>query len=248
VDWKDKWPDTCSTLKVAGAWSLQNNYVWTAYANEREKIRRSLVGMDVEACGLECKFRAATAALPGGAEGLMQEVNEVYLLHSPAVDSIACIVEQGLNERFAGASAGSLFGAGLYFAENAGKTDQYATRMSGDSLHLHGLLNPEQSESAQHRDLFYVLVCRVTLGKFVTTQKKDSTLFATRHQRELRTIPGSEPSQPYHSLVARVCDHGVSSTGGCPHGCALRPGRFNEFVSFHDCRAYPEYLVAYRRE
>ena len=81
----------------------------------------------------------------------MQEVNEVYLLHSPAVDSIACIVEQGLNERFAGASAGSLFGAGLYFAENAGKTDQYATRMSGDSLHLHGLLNPEQSESAQQR-------------------------------------------------------------------------------------------------
>ena len=69
VDWKDKWPDTCSTLKVhahrqrrcslwrpgnptlgqvAGAWRLQNNYVWTAYANEREKIRRSLVGMDVE--------------------------------------------------------------------------------------------------------------------------------------------------------------------------------------------------------
>ena len=65
---------------------------------------------------------------------------------------------------------------------------------------------------------------------------------------EPNPIPGSEPSQPYHSLVARVCDHGVSSTGGCPHGCALRPGRFNEFVSFHDCRAYPEYLVAYRRE
>ena len=34
--------------QVAGAWRLQNNYVWTAYANEREKIRRSLLGMDVE--------------------------------------------------------------------------------------------------------------------------------------------------------------------------------------------------------
>ena len=174
---------------------------------------------------------------------------KVYLLHSPAVDKIPSILKQGLNERFAGSSAGSLFGAGLYFAENGGKTDQYATRLAGDPSSLQALLQLPQNGASQHDDLFYVLLCRVLLGKFETTRRSDDAdLFATRHKRELRSIPGSVPPQPFHSLVARVCNHGVSVTGGCPRGCALRPDRFCEFVGFHDCRAYPEYLVAYRRQ
>ncbi len=66
-------------------------------------------------------YRSASR-LPGDLE---KGCNEVRLLHGTKPDLVWSIVQQGLNERLAGASAGTAFGDGSYFADDAGKIDQY---------------------------------------------------------------------------------------------------------------------------
>ena len=124
----------------------------------------------------------------------------------------------------------------------AGKTDQYAKRdkqpgMSTDVADLHATL---YAETEHPEDVFYVFVCRVLLGQHQEVRKKDKyeskSNFATKLKRELVPIPGTSPAEPYTSLVVRTCNHGV------------HPGdRYSEYVNFHSCRAYPEYLIAYHR-
>ena len=129
-----------------------------------------------------------------------------------------------------------------------GKTDQYAKRdrkldLSSDLAPLHAVL---YNQTEHPKDVFYVFVCRVLLGQSFETRTGDMSCFATKNRRELKPIPNTSPPEPYHSLVARVCNHGLAS-GGCTHSCRLKPDRYSEFVNFHDCRMYPEYLVAYHR-
>lgn len=134
----------------------------------------------------------------------------------------------------------------------AGKTDQYATRdrkldKSSDLAALHSVL---YNNTDHPRNVFYVFVCRVLLGQSIETRTGDQSCFASsrrQQRRELKPIPNTNPSEPHHSLIMRVCNHGNSGVGICPHGCRLNPDRYCEFVNFHSCRIYPEYLVAYHR-
>lgn len=131
-----------------------------------------------------------------------------------------------------------------------GKTDQYATR--DKKLDTKGVLKALHAELYKDGDhpgnVFYVFVCRVVLGESLETRTGSDSCFATRHRRELVQIPGTNPSVLHHALIGRVCNHSHVASGRCPHGCCLRPDRFNEFVSFHATRTYPEYLIAYHRE
>ena len=68
---------------------------------------------------IDAKLTQATASLPGASE-MNAAINEVYLLHGLPHENVLNILKQGMNERFAGAHAGSMFGQGLYFAENTG--------------------------------------------------------------------------------------------------------------------------------
>ena len=126
-----------------------------------------------------------------------------------------------------------------------GKSDQYATRDKHGDKRLTTELSPNGDHPA---DVFYVFLCRVVLGEALETRDGHDSCFASRrNRRELKAIPGTSPSEPHHSLIARVCNHDFVA-GGCPHGCCLKPDRFNEFVSFHASRTYPEYLIAYHRQ
>jgi hypothetical protein len=135
-------------------------------------------------------------------------------------------------------SASSLLHTGTYFAEDAGKNDQYVTRDAryGSNSKLHEQL---YGKSCRHpnQPVFYLLLCRVSLGCFVTTVDglKDSagnSVFASDQKRELATVPGASPPVHYHSLVAEL-------------GGSIQ--RYREFISFRSEYTYPEYLLAYRR-
>jgi hypothetical protein len=90
--------------------------------------------------------------------------------------------------------------------------------------------------SPHHGDVFYVLITRVALGKWVGTDKSSSSLqpevfaFGGSNTKELADIPNHTPPTPHHSLV--VCSAAL---------------RFREFILFHGPQLYPEYLVAYQR-
>ena len=211
----------------------------------------------------------ASAKLPAK---LRAECNEVRLLHGTSPQHLLNILKDGFNERYAGSTAGQLLGAGAYFAEQIDKADQYAVRDEGS---LQGTYTAQTSKphpvtyersalQALHQqlynagtvvhqgDVFYVVVSRVVLGEALSTLDaksavapagvKGKEIFHSVSKRELRKNPVSQ--KPFHSLIGESCPHPSLPSGRCSHGCQLRR---REFVTFHATRAYPEYVIAYKR-
>mmetsp|Transcript_65330 Transcript_65330/g.105856 ORF Transcript_65330/g.105856 Transcript_65330/m.105856 type:complete len:164 (+) Transcript_65330:2-493(+) len=157
--------------------------------------------------------------------------NEVRLLHGTKPDVVLSILKNGMNERFAGSAAGTAFGDGSYFADDAGKIDQYVTPDTAYSQ-ANPLHKQLYNESHKHPgNVFYAMVCRVALGHSVQYKEMHETSFnPISKRRELCNIPNTAPPTPYHSLVAAA---GIY--------------RYNEYVVFHSDHTYPEYLLAFQR-
>lgn len=82
------------------------------------------------------------------------QYNEKMLFHgSPFINAI---IQKGFDERHAW--QGGMFGAGIYFAENSSKSNQYVYGIGGSGCHVH----QDKSCYQCHRSL---LLCRVVLGK-----------------------------------------------------------------------------------
>ena len=270
VDVHDPFPTTgWNKLKLARAWRIENFDLWQSYQSARQKLQSAVDQNTMSIPQVVSNSVLATGSdeLPGE---LIGSVNERYLLHCCAPGVLPSIMHHGFNERYAGSNAGSMFGQGNYFAEEAGKSDQYASRDQGctysgeyrsgrvryncsDLQPLHQLLYANPVDHPE--DVFYVLVCRVVLGHQIATadgtnqlgQQPLRTVFAsTSNRRELANIDGLHPTAPHHSLFVEACPDGPS-VNGCPHNPKHRVCRYNEHVSFHSHFALPEYLIAYQR-
>lgn len=161
------------------------------------------------------------------------------LMHVSHKDVLLNILSTGTNERFSGTGAGTAYGDGVYFAENATKNDQYGKvdEKYDASSDLHQRL---YSHGVKHQGkVFYLLVCRVSLGHMartktplprgVCTDVSTGTNLFPVCERELASVPGVSPPVNFHSLLGL----------GYP--------RFREFIAFHGEYVYPEYILAYQR-
>ena len=103
--------------------------------------------------------------------------NEVRLLHGTQPALVMSILRNGMNERFAGASAGTAFADRSYFEVDAGKIDQYVRidqQYDGTSS-LHKRLYASRHSHPGH--VFYALVFRVMLGHSVHYADKREASF-----------------------------------------------------------------------
>eukprot|EP01047_Picozoa_sp_COSAG01_P033693 COSAG01_NODE_2490_length_7582_cov_5.100561_4_plen_469_part_00 len=235
-------------MRLHKAWRVHNQTLWLSYRGQLQKVAKDLTHVpDHRRQPLELRpeFEDISDLLPGE---LCDGANERYLMSGVPKDVVWKILMHGMNERYSGGNAGSMFGAGVYFAEDAVKCDQYTRApdfQSSSDLHdLHAALYPECGEP--NVPVNYVFVCRVVMGATLTihnTEKwklgssNDTThgnVFATKQQRELDEIKDAHRPCPYHSLFADIT--GV-------HGSM----RFKEIITFNGLRVYPEYLLAYER-
>ena len=100
-------------------------------------------------------------------KGHLHDIGEVFLFHGTKADLKDVIAHSGFDERVA--NLAGLFGAGVYFAENSSKSDEYCT--------------PDKTGSC------FMFLCRVMLG---------TPFLAEQPMRQLRrppNLPGSNPSQ-----------------------------------------------------
>jgi len=252
--------DDCSDkyLKLAAAWRIENHSLFNSYSAALDLVGRDVAKLEYIGCAKECCRSPLHDKLRGfrriaREDNLRYDLNETFLLHGTKPETILSLLANGFNERF----CGGLFGHGLYLAEDPAKNDQYATidsayqgRSTTDPLSdLHKTLY-----SSQYRhpgDVYYIILCRVVLGHYITTQdgqKDDSTgksVWAVR-DRELAAIPDTSPPIHYHALIAQstrylVANNLVSSSSG------QRLDRYREFLQFNAQRTYPAYLLAYHR-
>jgi hypothetical protein len=234
------------TLKLACAWRLENPSLWGKYMSGVQEVGKDMERIKAANVtpegGMPVMTGSVASSLPGQ---LRANVNEAFLMHGTVSHVVLQIISKGMNERFAGSAAGTMFGQGSYLAEDAGKCDQY-TMMdmqlnAGGASDLHKRL---YSPSVPHPGkVFYILVCRVALGFHVRTEKKVRPFTSANtgqpvfpvNERELGPVPGiSAPAILYHSLLADVLH-------------ITNPMRYRELLVFHSDYIYPEYLLGYQR-
>ena len=231
-------------LRLASAWRIEHPGLTSTYQVAKEKVdgqmmsleRKGVLDLGEDLKGLPTKTAKAAARFD-----LKKSVNETYLLHGTSPAVLLSLLKNGLNERYSGSNAGTLFGDGVYLAEDVSKTDQYgAPDASFDtSSELHRRLYDAEHYSHEG-SVFYVLVCRATLGYPARTQAggRDAKHMETGEpifpigKRELAAVPGASPPFPYHSLIAELGKVIV---------------RYREFIFFNGEHVLPEYLLAYHR-
>jgi len=128
--------------RVANVLRIENYEGYERYWQYKAKVaeRRASGGCE--------PFRTLTHAR---LNALDSDVNEMYLFHGTNPESAHSIARDLFRIDKAGSCGGAMFGPGIYLAENASKSDEYAKEGSGVYLGLCAML-----------------VCRVTAGRVHT--------------------------------------------------------------------------------
>lgn len=130
--------------RVANVLRVENHRAFTRYANYKDGLRMKRSGP----CSL---FRVQTS---DRINLLDDEINERYLFHGTNPESAQSIARDLFKMDRAGSCAGSMFGRGIYLAENASKSDEYAKEGAGVYLGLCAML-----------------LCRCAMGEVLTVSQ-----------------------------------------------------------------------------
>eukprot|EP00927_Polykrikos_kofoidii_P043499 TRINITY_DN37565_c0_g1_i1.p1 TRINITY_DN37565_c0_g1~~TRINITY_DN37565_c0_g1_i1.p1 ORF type:complete len:787 (-),score=94.15 TRINITY_DN37565_c0_g1_i1:73-2433(-) len=221
-----------SRLALKAAWRLHHGTDFMAYQAALADVERC---RDLLRCKMYKSEVVSTADWPSFLGlSVNASVNEVLLVHGLKANCLGGVLSMGLNERYA---VSSPFGAGAYFAEDLGKSDQYCepqTPQNLDKLVAHALFAGRAPESD---GVCFIVICRVVLGQAAHTKNGETRLdggplWADATKRELATIRDSVWPLPYQSVVVDTGDSVV---------------RYREFVQCHCERVYGEFLVAFER-
>ncbi len=205
-DQGEVWP-RYSRLEIIKAWRVQNCGLWRKYIHARQRVL-SLLQDRLPCVRIRKALHSAGKGLAGSP--VNHSANEVRLLHGTDPQNLMGILHNGLNERMSGRGAGSVFGEGIYLADDAAKADQYSKVEESsyqESNIRHKLLFPKADSFS--RGMHYVLVCRAVLGFPIrsldgikaTTPVAGAPIFVTDNRRELSVIRGINPPLHHQSLV-----------------------------------------------
>mmetsp|Transcript_84605 Transcript_84605/g.237947 ORF Transcript_84605/g.237947 Transcript_84605/m.237947 type:complete len:588 (+) Transcript_84605:1-1764(+) len=163
----DAVPERLQLLKVH---VVTNDDLWANYMARREWVRRDLEAdpagferynvettdtlEDSVADGGEAAESIAETLAAEFGEPLRKDVNETFLFHGTTKQAADSITTSDFRLNLAGTNAGTLYGRGVYFAENASKSDEY-TRPDTHNLR-------------------YMLLCRTLLGRAYYLDQKDA--------------------------------------------------------------------------
>ena len=107
-DHADMFPDLYNSFALARAWKVDNPTLLGKYEAARKMIANS-AGRPCTKFPIRKAFIDASKRLPE----LMQNCNEVRLVHGTGPQHLLKIFSSGFNERYSGSSAGSMFGKGI---------------------------------------------------------------------------------------------------------------------------------------
>lgn len=157
-------------LCLASAWRIEHPKMRRKYVVAKENMTDDMKLLARRGVNTAVVDRVQTAACSAqlsdgdSPEGLSSDVSEAHLLHGTLPGKLLSVLHSGLDERYSGSGAGTIFGDGVYLAEDVGKADQYGAvdKAYNKSDELHRRL---YGRSYRHQgSVFYVLVCRTLLG------------------------------------------------------------------------------------
>ncbi|KAF2072609.1 hypothetical protein CYY_006068 [Polysphondylium violaceum] len=215
-------PVVFNTLKVTRVVRIQNPILWTRYHARKQKI--------LDDCQqLAPPVQKILTNIPNS-PSVDENANECFLFHGLNVSSVTGIAKFGFDPRFC--SLEGMFGAGLYFAENSSKSNQYC---HAGACTNSGFL--AQSCRCSAKDEVCLLVCRVVLGdSLIENVFRGNSPGNFWHGRR------TEPKKPdginiHHSVV------GESKANYGPKATLL----LREYIVYESSQVYPEYKVYFKR-
>eukprot|EP00928_Gymnodinium_smaydae_P089147 TRINITY_DN73148_c0_g1_i1.p1 TRINITY_DN73148_c0_g1~~TRINITY_DN73148_c0_g1_i1.p1 ORF type:complete len:927 (-),score=122.21 TRINITY_DN73148_c0_g1_i1:98-2878(-) len=150
---RDRRAKLADRFEIVQALRSEHPLLWDRFANRRRDLLAQRNHMSAEFV-----YPRTVAASPGLAERCSHPkfgnpTCMSYLFHGSNPTMAQSILSTSFTVDFAGKSAGTMFGPGIYLAESSSKSDEYATDDSG----------------GEYAGLFAVLVCAAVLGRpFVT--------------------------------------------------------------------------------
>jgi serine/threonine protein kinase len=168
-DAKNPWP-RYNRLAVKSVMRIEDPSLWARYSALVKHVRRS--------CSHEGMRKLEPVCYADWMDGqaLQAECNELYLFHGTSPDAAKIIKHEGFDHRFEPKS-GRMLGDGVYFAENASKSDQYGVP-GACGAHQSVCLARDNSDYCEHcgpcqacRRRFYFFVARVCVGAAYVTNK-----------------------------------------------------------------------------
>jgi len=222
-------PDRFKILEVH---RVMNDQVWREYACRREDVRARLAGARPQVPDGGTHTMKYLATKPGGIDAaalpeLDPKVNEAWLFHGTTREAAEGIAENDFRLDLTGSNAGTLYGKGIYLAENATKSDEYGEGTKGPTgeeavLGFEEPRPPRGPPPALVRES-HILLCRSILGKVNYTD-------------DLRP----DPDRLQKSCLIGQFDSVLGDR-------LKRNGTFRELIVYNDDHVYPEYIVRYER-
>ena len=187
-----------------------------------EAARRIRASEDIS-CG--CTPIAGISAFKCEVQPGWVDMNEYLLYHGTTLSNTEQIVARGFDAQRGGESAGAMFGRGVYFAENASKSDLYTTCDLCQSIGNNDFRKCRHAEGER-----CILVTRVLLGE----SKIVKNLIDAGGKDQIRA-PQRDDGSSYDSITA------VSKSDG-----GLVDHR--EFVVFKDPKMLARFRIFYRHD
>jgi len=223
-----------AALEITHIDRVENYVCWKRYAFHRQSIRNKY--SQIELKNFKCsqymqQYKMLTPLLDVTS-------NEYYLFHGTNEKILELLVKDGFDERVS--NVGGMFGAGVYFAENSSKSNQYIPCPTcGGGAYF----TPACSCSNPSPDTIYkILICRVTLG--------DSHICT---QYDAATYKGNDPSKPCRRAPVKakggseVFDSIMAEKIGVGSPAANTNLKFREVIVYDRNLIYGEYIVSYKR-
>ena len=118
---RDRTGQVPTRVRVLSVLRVENHVVYQKYLKYKSGIRKNRQG--------DCPyFSVETDSMRGG---LDKDVNEMYLFHGTNPVAADAIARNDFDMTKAGQARGTMFGPGIYLAENASKSDEYAKEGDG---------------------------------------------------------------------------------------------------------------------
>lgn len=214
-------PVKFTDFKVNRVIRVQNPMLWVRYTHRKEAMINDYSG------------KPGSVGFVETGKSQDQAANEYFLFHGLNENAIPGITRFGFDPRFC--SLKGMFGAGLYFAENSSKANQYC---HGGSCTASGFLTGRAQCRCKKSEEAAILLCRVSLGDPFIEKKyrgnSDGQYWNGRRKEVEKTGRGQKGV--YNSVIGES-----QANGGTP--LLLR-----EYVVYDSGQVYPEYIVYYHRK
>jgi len=126
---RDRRNPLATDLKVEEVVHVANAENYLGYCKRREEIRADFMRLDPAEQNKDFDVKTRRVSLKGvsmhSEEPVDNSINEFWFWHGTGKEGAAGITDTDFDMKRAGSAAGTMFGAGLYFAESCMKADEY---------------------------------------------------------------------------------------------------------------------------